>query len=297
LPDLNEISIFVRVAQLGSFSGAARALGMPVSSVSRKVAELEARLGSNLIKRTTRKLNLSEQGLGFFERCAPLLQGLEEAEAGLTEMRVEPEGVLHVTAPVALGRGEFLDFIASFLSRNPKLRIELAVTNQYLDFVATQVDVAIRFGELADSGVIAKRLGSSQRVLVAAPAYLKERGRPRLPHDLSRHDCVLFSSKAEGSEWKLQSHRRRARIRVAGRVTANNLESVNELAVRGLGVALLPEPYLLAGSAAGQLERVLPAWTSAPIPVHAVYLDRKFAPAKVQAFLAALVGWKNSTWR
>ena len=199
MPDLNELSIFVRVAELGSFSGAARVLGMPVSSVSRKIAELEARLGLNLIKRTTRKLNLSEPGQSFFERCAPLLRGLEEAEAGLTEARVELEGVLHVTAPAALGRGEFIDFVSSFLSKHPKLGIDLAVTNQYLDFVATQVDVAIRFGELSDSGVIAKRLGSSQRVLVAAPAYLKQRGRPRLPEDLSRHDAVLFSSKTEGS--------------------------------------------------------------------------------------------------
>jgi DNA-binding transcriptional LysR family regulator len=297
MADLNELSIFVRVAQLGSFSAAAHALGMSVSSVSRKVAELEARLGLSLIKRTTRKLNLSEHGLSFFERCAPLLAGLEEAEAGVTAARLEPEGVLHVTAPAALGRGEFIDFISGFLSRYPKLRIELAITNQYLDFVATEVDVAIRFGELADSGVIAKRLGLSQRVLVAAPEYLKRCGKPRLPADLERHDCVLFKSKSDGAEWTLQSNRQRARVGVRGRVTANNLEAVNELAVRGHGIALLPEPYLVAGSALGTLEHVLLAWTSAPIPVHAVYLNRKFVPAKVQTFLTELASWKNSTWR
>src|SRR5688500_8033832 len=154
LGDLNQLSIFVRVAQLGSFSSAAKSLGVPVSTLSRKVSELEARLGVNLIKRTTRKLNLSEQGLRFYEGCAPHLLGLDEAEAGLTNARAELEGVLHVTAPVALGRGEFLDFISGFAKKYPKLRIDLTITNQFVDLVATRVDVAIRFGELADSSVI-----------------------------------------------------------------------------------------------------------------------------------------------
>jgi DNA-binding transcriptional LysR family regulator len=296
MPDLNELTIFVRVAQLGSVSQAARALGMPISSVSRKLAELEARVGTSLIKRTTRKLNLSDEGLSFFERCAPLLRDLEQAEAELGKTRLQADGVLFVTAPTALGRGEFIDFLSTFLAQNPKLRLDLAITNQYLDFVASHVDVAIRFGELPDSGVIAKRLGVSRRVLVAAPHYLGQRGRPRTPRDLAHHDCVLFSSKSENKAWQLQSAKRRARVSVGGRVTANNLESVNELAVRGYGIALLPEPYVSAADAYGALERVLPKWTSTPIPVHAVYLNRRFVPAKVQAFLTALASWQNSTW-
>ena len=297
MADLNQLSIFVRVAQLGSFSAAAKSLGMPVSTVSRKVSELETRLGVNLIKRTTRKLNLSEQGLRFYESCGPHLQGLDEAEAGLTNARAELEGVLRVTAPVALGRGEFLDFISAFSKKYPKLRIDLTITNQFVDLVATRVDVAIRFGKLADSSVIARRLGLSQRMLAASPEYLKRRGAPRSPRELSEHDCVVFRGETEGEEWSLQNGRRRARVRVTGSVSANNFESVNELVVRGHGVALLPEPYLLAGSAAGSLKRVLPRWTSAPIPVHAVYLERKFLPAKLQTFVTELASFDNSTWR
>jgi DNA-binding transcriptional LysR family regulator len=297
LGDLNQLSIFVRVAQLGSFSGAARSLGVPVSTVSRKVSELEGRLGVNLIKRTTRKLNLSEQGLRFYESCAPLLQGLEEAESALTNARTELEGVLRVTAPVALGRGEFLDFVSGFSNRYPRLRIELTITNQFVDLVATQVDVAIRFGELADSSVIARRLGASRRMLAASPEYLKRRRPPRSPRELSQHDCVVFRGETEGADWSLYAGRQRARVRVVGRVSANNFESVNDLAIRGHGVALLPEPYLIAGSAAGSLRRVLPRWTSAPIPVHAVYLGRKFLPAKLQTFLGELARFENSTWR
>ena len=297
MADLNQLSIFVRVAQLGSFSAAAKSLGMPVSTVSRKVSELETRLGVNLIKRTTRKLNLSEQGLRFYESCGPHLQGLDEAEAGLTNARAELEGVLRVTAPVALGRGEFLDFISGFSKKYPMLQIDLTITNQFVDLVATRVDVAIRFGKLADSSVIARRLGLSQRMLAASPEYLKRRGAPRSPRELSEHDCVVFRGETEGEAWILQNERRRARVRVTGSVSANNFESVNELAVRGHGVALLPEPYLLDGSAAGSLKRVLPRWTSAPIPVHAVYLERKFLPAKLHTFVTELASFDNSTWR
>jgi DNA-binding transcriptional LysR family regulator len=295
--DLNQLTIFVRVAELGSFSAAAKSLGIPVSTASRKLAELEARLGVNLIKRTTRKLNLSEHGLCFYESCAPHLQGLEDAEAGLTNASTALEGTLRVSAPVALGRGEFTDFMSRFSRQHPELRIELTITNQFVDLVATQVDVAIRFGKLADSGVVARRLGVSRRTLVASPDYLKQRGTPRSPQDLPAHDCVLFRGESGDTEWTLLDGRRRARVRVTGSVSANNLESVNELALRGHGIALLPEPYALLGAATGSLQRILPRWRSVPIPVQAVYLNRKFLPAKLATFLAELASYENSTWQ
>ncbi len=294
--DLNELSVFVRVAQQGSFSAAAKSLGMPVSTVSRRVSGLEERLGVSLIKRTTRKLSLSEHGLRFYEGCAPHLEGLEAAEARVTDSRNEIEGRLRVTAPVAFGRGEFVDFVSGFLSRHPKIEIELAITNLYVDLVTSGVDIAIRFGELADSGAVARRLGVSRRVLVAAPEYLKHRGVPRAPEDLASHDCVLFLGRTEGAEWTLRKGRRQKRIQIGGRVTANNLELVHELTLRGHGVALLPEPYAVEGARSGALRRILPKWTSAPIPVHAVFLSRKFVPAKLQLFLTELAAWESSTW-
>jgi DNA-binding transcriptional LysR family regulator len=297
LGDLNELSLFVRVAELGSFSAAARSRKVPVSTVSRKVAELERRLGVNLIKRTTRKLSLSAEGRAFLENCAPHLQALEDAEAGLRQAHVDVQGVLRISAPVALGRGEFLDFVSGFAARHPRLQLELAITNQFVDLVSTHIDVAIRFGELADSSIVRRRLGVSRRLLVASPEYVKRRGTPRTPEELARHDCVLFLGESAGQHYTLHDTRRRVRVRARGMVSANNLETVNELAVRGHGVALLPEPYAIAGAALGQLTRVLPRWTSAPIPVHAVYLGRKFVPVSVQRFLAELSTWKNSTWR
>jgi DNA-binding transcriptional LysR family regulator len=175
--------------------------------------------------------------------------------------------------------------------------MNLLITNQFVDLVTSHVDVAIRFGELADSSAIARRLGTSFWVLVAAPEYARKNGLPRAPQDLRNHDCVLFSSKTDQSEWQLQNGRQRARIRVTGPVSGNNFETVNELATRGHGIALLPESYAIAGAANGTLKRVLPHWTSPPIPVHAVYVSRKFVPAKLQAFLSELAAWKNSNWR
>jgi DNA-binding transcriptional LysR family regulator len=295
--DLNEISLFVRVAQLGSFSAAARASGIPLSTVSRKIAELERRLGVGLIKRTTRKLSLSEHGLRFYEACAPHVQGLEQAEASLSEAGHLLQGVLRVTAPITLGRGELIDFVSRFMAKHPGLQIDLTITNQFVDLVATQVDVAIRYGALEDSSAIAKRLGVSLRVPMAAPGYLKERGTPRTPAALGQHACILFPSKPEGLVWQLQNGRRRAKVRVYGALSANNLETVHELALRGHGVAMLPEWYAAPAQPGEALQRILAPWSSPPIPVHAVYLNRKFVPAKLQAFLSELSSWKTHLWR
>ena len=163
--------------------------------------------------------------------------------------------------------------------------------------MTSHIDVAIRFGELANSSVIAKRLGLSYRVLVAAPSYVKKQGLPRTPQDLREHECVLFSSKTAEAEWQLQHGRHRARVRVSGPVCGDNFETVNELALHGHGIALLPESYAVAGAASGALKQILPQWTSPPIPVHAVYVNRKFVPAKLKTFINELASWKNSNWR
>lgn len=300
--DLNELSLFARVAQLGSFSAAARATGVPLSTISRKVADLEARLGVNLIKRTTRKLSLSEHGVRLYEGSAPHLQAIEQAEAGLSSGSERLQGVLRVTAPASLGRGELIDFVSKFSFEHPELQVNLTLSNDFVDLVATQVDVAIRFGKLRDSSAVAKRLGVSVRVPMASPSYLKKHGTPRTPADLSNHDCVVFPGQPAGVDWVLQRGRRRSRVRVHGPLSANNLDTVHELALRGHGIAMLPEFYAASRGATssgphGGLQRVLSPWFSEPIPVHAVYLNRKFVPAKLQTFLQELTSFKTSLWR
>ena len=176
MKDLNEIMVFSRVAQAGSFSKAANLLGMPVSTVSRKVSDLEQRLGMTLITRTTRKLSLTRAGAEYFQRCSDILQGLDEAEAALTQSQARPEGLIRVTVPVGMGTGRFTDFISGFMRKYDRIQVDLYVTNQYVDLTAENVDVGIRFGVLEDSALIARKLGHSSRLMVASPGYVKKHG-------------------------------------------------------------------------------------------------------------------------
>lgn len=297
LKDLNEIVVFTRVAQLGSFSKASKALATPVSTVSRKVSDLEERLGTTLILRTTRKLSLTKKGLEFYEQCASHIQGLEEAEALLTQGLTQAEGLLRISVPVIMGRGLFIDFVSDFLKRHPKIQIDLLITNQFVDLVSENVDVAIRFGALQDSSLIAKRLGWSRSFLVASPKYLQKHGNPHDPKQLIDHDCVIFKGRKPASEWELTNEKNKVRVKVSGVISGSDFSSVNEFALRGHGIALLPEVYCFEAIKSGQLVRVLPQWGSPASPVHAVYLSRKFMPGKMQVFLKDLLAWKNPNWK
>jgi DNA-binding transcriptional LysR family regulator len=294
--DLNDIAVFTAVTQLGSFSKAARSLGMPVSTVSRRLSALEAQLGVTLLQRTTRKVTLTSQGRDYFDCCSEPLQHLYDAERVLTRSQRRPEGMLKISVPVILGEPAFLGFVSDFLAQYPEIRIELFVTNQYLDLVAENIDVAIRFGELKSSSLIVRKLGTSVRYLVAAPAYLARREAPRAPADLAAHRAVLLGGSDNEAEWDLVSGRKRARVRVAGGIASRDFRSVSFFTYRGHGIGLLPSTYCEAPIADGSLVRVLPQWTSAPVAVHAVYPSRKFLPERVHAFLEELKGWENPFW-
>jgi len=296
MSDMNEVLIFTRVAQLGSFSKASKVMSIPVSTVSRKVSGLEARLGTTLIQRTTRKLSLTRQGQLFYEQCAFHFHGIEEAETLLRQTQNQPSGHLRVTIPVALGRTAFIDLISGFLKAHPKIKLDLIVTNQHLDFVSENIDVAIRFGHLKDSTVIAKKLGSSRRVLLASPEYLKNSGVPKDPRELENHHCILFLGQKEELEWELVNEKRKVRVKVSGIIAGSDFNTVNEFALRGHGIALLPAAYCLSASNKNQLKQILPQWNSPPSPVHAIYMSRKFMPIQVQAFLKCLSEWKSPHW-
>ena len=186
MPDLNDIAVFVKVAQFGSFSRAARALGMPVSTVSRKVTSLEDQLGVTLMQRTTRKLSLTAQGRAYFDQCSEPLSRLFDAESALTQTQRKPEGLLKVSVPVMLGQEPFYEFLSAFLRKYPGIQVDLFITNLFVDLIADNIDAAIRFGQLPDSTIIAKRIGRSVRYLVASPDYLKGRAAPAKPEDLRR---------------------------------------------------------------------------------------------------------------
>src|SRR5215472_6025095 len=178
---LDNIVIFTKVAQFESITRAARSLGMPISTVSRRLSVLESELGVSLLKRTTRRMTLTAQGRDYFNQCQEPLALLQEAERVLTHAQKTPEGLLRITVPVVLGHEVFLDFISTFLNNHARIGIDLFITNLFLDLVAENVDVAIRFGELQDSSVVALRLGTTVRHVVAAPKYLGSRTLPVQP--------------------------------------------------------------------------------------------------------------------
>ena len=294
--DLNEIMVFTKVAELGGFSKATKSLGMPVSTVSRKVSDLEERLGITLLQRTTRKLSLTRSGEQYFKQCADILSGLDEAETQVTKLQSQPEGTLKISVPVGMGAGRFIDFLQEFMAKYPKLEVELLVTNQFVDLVAEGVDVALRFGELSDSSLVARKLGTDRRMLVAAPSYLKKAKPLVHPQDLREHKCILFKSRSIETHWELTREKSRVRVAVKGAVKANDMLTIREFAVNGAGIALLPEMSCIDELASGQLKQVLPEWKTLIAPAHAVYVSRKFLPARIEVFLNAIGEWKQPNW-
>lgn len=296
MADLNDIAIFVKVAQFESFSRAAHSLGMPVSTVSRRVSELENGLGVTLLQRTTRKLTLTAQGQEYFHQCNEPLNILADAERVLRKTQKEPEGMLRITVPVMLRGQSFLAFISEFLKNYPRIKIDLFITNEFINFVGQNIDMGIRFGDLEDSTLIANKLGTSVRYLVATPDYLKGRDMPATPEDLKAHQCVLLNGRNGEGMWNLVSGRKSISLRVSGSVSSRDFDSASFFTHRGHGIGLLPFTYCDELLKNGKLVRILPKWASAQIPVQAVYPTRKFLPARLLIFLNCLKSWESSFW-
>ncbi len=278
--DLNELLVFAKVVQAGSFTAAARGLRMPKSTVSRKVSELEERIGAQLLQRTTRKLRLTEVGRAYYEHCARIVAEAEEAELAVTRMQAAPHGLLRVTTPLTFS---FLGpLVAEFLKRYPEVQLELLCTDRTVDLVEEGFDLAVRAGRLADSSLIARKLGSIERFVVAAPSYLQARGVPRSPRDLEKHDCLLFGA---GNVWTLHSGSRSVEVSIRPRLVVNEPDMLRAVTLAGSGVALLPNIHSAADLAAGRLLRLLPDWSSAGAPVHAVYPGTRHHSPKVMAFV------------
>ena len=282
--DFNEIAVFVKVVQAGSFSAAARQLEVPISTVSTRVARLEQRLGVTLLQRTTRRLNLTEAGALFFEQAATGLSYLLEAESALDASRQQPQGVLKVTAPADLGDVLLADLVAQTQASYPQLRVELLLTERYVDLVAEGMDVAIRTGELQDSTLIAKSLGTIQWALFASPAYLQRHAPLTAPMDLANHDCIQFTPMGR-QQWTLHNGATQLRLPLTGQTMVNSIGVVRAMAEQGMGVALLPTYMCQTAMRLGTLQAVLPAWRGQADALHLVYPGQRFMPPKLRAFV------------
>jgi DNA-binding transcriptional LysR family regulator len=281
--DLNEMLVFARVVQAGSFTKAAAKLGMPKSTVSRKVSELEERLRSRLLQRTTRKLSLTDVGRTYYDYCARIVGEVEDAERAVSSLQETPRGILRVTAPINV---DFLGPIVSdFLKRYPEVRVELFCTARAVDLVEERFDLGIRAGKLADSTLVARNLGSVRWFLVATPAYLKRRGRPRSPEDLERHDCIVFGTGLESAGLSLENGDRSVQVALSVRLMVSDMDILYAVATAGMGIALLPVFRCVEHLRARRLERVLGDWNAPSTPLHVVYPSARHLSPKVKTFI------------
>ena len=282
--DFNEAAVFVKVVQLGSFSAAARQLGIPTSTVSTRVARLEKRLGVTLLQRTTRRLHLTEAGTAYYHHASMGLGYMLEAEAAVDEARQQPQGKLKVTAPADLGDTLLAALIERTHASLPAVELELVLTDRYMDLVAEGVDVAIRTGELRDSSLVAKSVGTIQWALFASSDYLKQAAPLDEPQQLHGHDCLQFTPMGRQA-WDLQNPQHSRTIPMPGRTMVNSIGVVKTMVECGQGVALLPTYICRTGLANGNLVRVLQGWQGRADPVHLVYPQQRFMPPKLRAFL------------
>jgi DNA-binding transcriptional LysR family regulator len=283
--DLNDILIFARVVEAGSFTAAARLLGMPKTTVSRRIAVLEREVGVRLIQRTTRSLNMTDAGRLYYEQSSQALRTIEDANLRLAEARAEPSGTIRISAPVGFGDSFLTRAVFDFLGEHPKTRVELCLTDDQLNLVESGIDLAFRTGILPDSTLIARKLGSTHRILCASPDYLARRGVPEAPADLARHHCVIAGQSTASAHWMLDGPHGQETVTVSGRFAANEMQAVVAAAIAGYGVALLPRRIAEASIRDGRLGRVLADYATPAGGLYVVYPSSRHLSPVVKAFI------------
>lgn len=283
--DFNEVAIFIKVVQEGSFSQAAKKLGMPNSTVSAKVSNLEKRLGVTLIQRTTRKLNITPAGDAYFKRCIQGLEEIKAAELEIASTQGEPQGLLRLTAPAELGSSLLPGLVSQYLKKYPKARMEVLLTDRRVDLLSENVDLAIRAGDLKDSSLIAKRVGTIYFAPFASAKYLKSNGTPTHPRELRSHNCLQFTPIGV-DEWKMTGPKGSLNVPVPGKILVNDMLALKKMALMDDGIAFLPTYFCYSEVKAGKLVRILPEWRSHLTPVHFVYPAQRFVTPKLSAFIA-----------
>jgi DNA-binding transcriptional LysR family regulator len=279
---LKNIPLFVEVARASSFRRAGEALGIPHATVSRRIAELERDIGTPLFNRTTRRVELTDAGKLYFEYCDRIIRETQIAHDAMLHLQAEPSGLVRVSTTADFGAHFVAPILLDFLRRYPQMRVDLDLTQQHVDLIAGSVDVAIRIGEPKASNLVARKLGPFERAYYAAPSYLRARGVPKIPQDLVQHECLSMHN----TVWSAQptSGGETQAVQVTGRIVANNLTVLRQLAVDGGGVFWTAVRMAAADVASGRLVRVLPSWSHVAPDVYALTTTR-LLPAKTRVFI------------
>jgi DNA-binding transcriptional LysR family regulator len=292
--DLKAIAIFVNVVEHRSFRAASATLGIPKSTVSLKIAQLEDQLGVRLLERTTRTLRLTDAGTTYYRQTAPALDALREAATRVAALQTRPTGRLRLTTTLEFGQNVLPEVLDAYLRRYPEVEIQIELGDRRVDLIEEGFDLAIRAGVLQDSTLIARALPTRAFRIYASPAYLRRCGEPRQPEQLRDHDCLLMTGHQAPGTWRFRRGRRAITVEVHGKIAVNSLALVAALAAAGHGIARLPEQIGNAAVAAGKLRRILDHLTPEAIPWHAVYPSARNLSPKVRAFLDLLEGQLRS---
>ncbi|OBZ95714.1 LysR family transcriptional regulator [Pararhizobium polonicum] len=281
---LNDMALFVEVVKAKSFRGAAEIIGVPNSTLSRRISTLEKAIGLRLLHRTTRRIELTEAGQIYFERCKRIVDEARLAHEQLGEMLEQPSGLLRVSLPVDFANTYLAPLIADFARQYPGISFEFDLTPRRVDLVAEPFDVAIRMGEPEPSHMIARPLARLRPYLYASPHYIALHGKPANPSELGQHECLYM---LKGKVWTLSNGTETVEVAVDGRFRLNSIGLIRRLAALGMGIAILPEEIVSDELADKSLQRILPDWQGAPMSVYAI-TETRLLPAKTQRFIEFL---------
>lgn len=282
--NIDELTVFAAVVRAGSFTGAARALGTQKAHASRVVSRLEKRLGARLLQRSTRSLAVTEVGRELYERAIGIIAALDETRAMIQRTQAEPQGILRLTCGVEFGLLIVNRWITAYLKRYPLVRVDVQFSDRLVELIHEGFDLAIRVGQLADSSLSARSLGEVTYALYASPEYLRLHCAPGHPTELASHDLIMFVATSPPA-WHLGNAREHIDIETRARLVVNSHVGARDATVDGLGIALLPRFQAAPLVRDGRLVEVLPGWTRAPAPVHAVFASSRYLTPNVRAFI------------
>ena len=281
---IESMQLLLKILDQGSISAVSRNTGIPLATVSRKISELESHLGTRLLIRSTRSLKLTDAGESYVVACKRILEDLEAAEQSASGEYRAPKGNMIITAPVLFGRLFILPIVTEFLKAYPDINLKLLLTDHYINLLEEHVDVAVRIGELSDSSMIATRIGLSRQVICASPAYLKLRGTPNKPQDLSAHDCVTFEKLCSSKSWNFKVGKTNISVPVHSRLIVTTAEAAIDAAIAGIGIARIIS-YQVADIPVNMLTTLLKEYESTPVSVNLIHLGERTLPQKLRAFL------------
>ncbi len=286
---LDAMLAFTKVVSLGTYAEAGRQLGLTRSAVSKGVIELEQILGARLLDRTTRKVSPTEAGRAYYERCLAILADIEETELQVSRLHDEPKGTLKLNAPMSFGILHVNAAIAEFMAAYPDLKIELLLNDRMVDPIEEGFDVTIRIADLADSSLIARKLGPGRRVLAASPGYISTHGRPETPSDLANHACLNYGHTTVLQRWQLTQDGKTLSVPINSRLCSNNGDALRDAALSGQGIAKLPTFLVGEDIRSGRLQVILPDYPPTELGIYALYAPNKYLAAKTRVLIDFLV--------